>query len=328
MLGKKGYLYIFLILTSIVLLTYFVVPPDFEKNTVASLSDISFYQKIFSPEENSKPISLLFVGDIMLDRSIRKDGELYGYENIFACLEEEFKKHDEVIGNLEGTITSNKSVSRDAEYLSPESYRFTFDKKSVEKLRNIGLSIVSIGNNHIRDFGNDGITQTIQSGSEINLDIFGDPRTSSQRYIIKNIEGNRVAFIVYNQFFGTVNQTLEDLEVAKKTSDIQIIFTHWGDEYLPVREDIKTLAHNFVDKGADLIIGTHPHVIQENEKYKDIEIFYSLGNFIFDQYWEEAVRNGLLVTVLIEDKKIISTQKIFSESIRHKGTCLKTPPTP
>lgn len=327
MLDKKGYLYIFLILVSIILMIYFGVPSDFEKNTVASVSDISFYQKIFSSEENSKPTSLLFVGDIMLDRTIRKDGELYGYENIFACLEEEFKKYDEVIGNLEGTITSNKSVSRDAEYLSPESYRFTFDKKAVESLKNIGLSIVSIGNNHIRDFGNDGIIQTIQAGFDLELDIFGDPRTSSQGYIIKNIKGNRVAFIAYNQFFGTVNQTFEDLEAAKKASDIQIIFTHWGDEYVPVRGGIKTLAHNFVDKGADLIIGTHPHVIQENETYKGVEIFYSLGNFIFDQYWEEAVRNGLLVNVSIEDKKIISTQKIFSESIRHKGTCLKTSPT-
>jgi poly-gamma-glutamate capsule biosynthesis protein CapA/YwtB (metallophosphatase superfamily) len=72
-----------------------------------------------------------------------------------------------------------------------------------------------------------------------------------------------------------------------------------------------------------LIIGAHPHVIQEEEMYKSVPIYYSLGNFIFDQYWEESVRNGLGVHITIQDKKIVDRERVLFENTRHKGTCVK-----
>lgn len=324
MTPKKEFIFIlslsFLMPVILYALFVFYTPASFTKdaNTRIQIQDIP---SVFKKEE---PTSILFVGDIMLDRTIRKDGENYGYSNLFSCLQDEFSKYDEVVGNLEGTITNFQSVSRDAAYEAPESFRFTFDTEAVQALTNIGLSTVSIANNHIRDFGEKGIEQTISNAKSLNVSIFGDPRLTEQTYLLKEINGTKVAFIPYNQFFGTKEQTLNALIETQNISDIQIVFAHWGDEYTPVKSEIKILAHDFVDLGADLIIGAHPHVIQENEIYVGVPIYYSLGNFIFDQYWVESVRTGLGVSVEIKNKKISNTQNIFFESKRHAGTCKKT----
>jgi gamma-polyglutamate biosynthesis protein CapA len=322
---KKEYLLIFLFSVGISLISYVISYSYLEKKSIEENSIEKVPQLKTDSKSESKTTSLLFVGDIMLDRTIRKDGESQGYKNLFSCLKDEFAPYDEVIGNLEGTITNFSSVSRDAAYESPESFRFTFDKDAATALVEIGLSIVSLANNHIQDFGNGGIAQTIQHANELKLLTFGDPRPQSTRYVIKQINDIKIAFIPYNQFFGTKEQVYEDLKNTKDSSDIQIIFAHWGDEYVPVRSDIQTLAHTFVDVGADLVIGAHPHVIQEQEIYKGSRIYYSLGNFIFDQYWEEAVRSGLGVSVTIQDKKIMDFKEMYFESKRRGGTCEKAP---
>jgi poly-gamma-glutamate synthesis protein (capsule biosynthesis protein) len=238
-------------------------------------------------------------------------------------------KRRAVIGNLEGTVTNFESVSRDASYQAPESFRFTFDIKGVQALKDIGLSIVSLANNHIRDFGDEGIRQTIENTNKLGLHTFGDLRKNiSQRFLIQKIGDTTFAFIPYNQFFGTKEQTFEDLKNTQSISDIQIIFAHWGDEYVAVRADIRSLAKSFVDNGADLIIGAHPHIIQEYEIYEGVPIYYSLGNFIFDQYFQEDVQKGMGVNVLFENKKISTTTEIYFKNTRHKGTCMEKPPVP
>jgi poly-gamma-glutamate synthesis protein (capsule biosynthesis protein) len=315
---SKKYAVLILILLSISFALFYFFKK--KSSTIIEPAIISIIKKEIQIQE---PISLLFVGDIMLDRTIRKDGEAYGYENLFSCLANEFSKYDEVIGNLEGTVTDFESRSRDAAYQSPESFSFTFDPLAVLALKEIGLSIVSLANNHIRDYGNEGISQTVSNLMNLEIDFFGDPRAEGRTYFIKDIKGTKIAFIGYNEFFGTKEETLEDLLKVKTSSDIQIIFSHWGNEYTEVRPDIKAFAHTLVDSGADLIIGAHPHVIQEVETYKEVAIYYSLGNFIFDQYWEEAVRDGLGVHIKIQDKKIAERENIYFESMRHKGTCLK-----
>lgn len=319
--------FVFIFALSVILL----LPSLFEFFYFKNLNSNSTNFKDNLPELNilkDEKFSILFVGDIMLDRTIRKDGEAQGYEELFSCLTNEFSKYDYVIGNLEGTITDYESVSKNAEYLSPSSFRFTFDKNAVKALVDIGLSAVSIGNNHIKDFGNEGIEQTVQKAEELKLITFGDPREGRVRYKILNIKDTNIALIPYNQFFGTTEQTLEDLFNTQKNSDIQIVYTHWGNEYVEANQVTKSLARNFVDSGADLIVGTHPHVIQESEIYKNVNIYYSLGNFIFDQYWEESVRKGLTLSVTFDNKKIISIEEKIIESKRNAGTCFKNAPLP
>lgn len=312
---------------ALILLVSFVLPVT--TYAVASNLMENAYWKAATPitealkTDHKPPSKILFVGDIMLDRDIRLGGERKGYDELFSCLPDMLAGYDRVIGNLEGTITDNQSVSAGAPYESPESFRFTFDVDAVRALKQAGLTTVSIANNHIRDFGNDGIAQTVANLTQLGIPYFGDPRSDGQKYVVEDIKGTRVAFVGHNQFFGTKEETLAALSQASAESDLQVVFPHWGDEYVPVRPDVRQLAHEFVDAGADLIIGAHPHVIQEDEIYNDVAIYYSLGNFIFDQYWEPAVSTGMMVEIEIIDKQFSIGKKIQTQSIRHSGTCLK-----
>lgn len=84
---------------------------------------------------------------------------------------------------------------------------------------------------------------------------------------------------------------------------------HAGTEYTPKhREDQEEFAHRMIDSGADLIIGTHPHVAQDFEYYKNGVIFYSLGNFVFDQYWSTETQQGLTVNINFDYNQIQSFQ--------------------
>lgn len=314
--------YIFVVMLSITLPIVFYFLILFILNTRTTQTTEAEYNPFGITEEIEKePVKLLFIGDIMLDRTIRKDGERYGYSNLFSCLEATFSQYNSVIGNLEGTVTNFESVSRDAGYEEPASFRFTFDAAAVAALKAIGLDTVSIANNHIKDFGEEGVIQTVKNLGALEVDFFGNPLSKQERWLIKDVNGVRVAYIPYNEFFGTKEETFADLQSTIQSSDIQIIFAHWGDEYVPVREDIRELAYDFIESGADLIIGAHPHVIQEKEVYQGATIYYSLGNFIFDQYFQEDVTEGLAVGVEIFNNKIISFTEHKIKSKRHEGSC-------
>jgi poly-gamma-glutamate synthesis protein (capsule biosynthesis protein) len=99
-----------------------------------------------------------------------------------------------------------------------------------------------------------------------------------------------------------VAKTLQDIQNVKQEKiDRLIVYTHWGKEFTDVPEaDIRNLAHQFIDAGADLIIGSHPHVIQSQEEYRGKKIYYSLGNFIFDQFFDPRTQKGLVVTAEIQ----------------------------
>jgi len=92
---------------------------------------------------------------------------------------------------------------------------------------------------------------------------------------------------------------------TEKLADLIIVYPHWGTEYLTSHPDKRQtdLAHQFIDSGADIIIGSHPHVIQPIEIYKEKPIFYSLGNFVFDQYFSKETMQGLMLKLDIVKKE-------------------------
>ena len=97
----------------------------------------------------------------------------------------------------------------------------------------------------------------------------------------------------------------KSIKKGKEISDYVIVNIHWGTEYKPTSNARQQyLAHLFIDNGADIIIGHHPHVIQEMEIYNNKPIFYSLGNFIFDQYWSTPTQVGLGVGLVLYKDQI------------------------
>ncbi len=247
--------------------------------------------------------SLLFVGDIMLDRYIRELASTKRYDHFFSGVTSELNSVDMVIGNLEGPVTTHASVSYGTRSVSdPGHMRFTFATSTAEVLRRFNIEAVSLGNNHILDFGKEGYEQTINSLEQAGVAWFGGPYASSTNMRTLSIDGVTIALVAFNQFLGgNVVDTARTITEAERVADIVIVFAHWGEEYVAKPSPyIIPWARQFVDAGADLVIGAHPHVVLPYEEYKGVRIYYSLGNFIFDQYWMKEVRCGLGVRVDIE----------------------------
>jgi poly-gamma-glutamate capsule biosynthesis protein CapA/YwtB (metallophosphatase superfamily) len=252
----------------------------------------------------SDSIDLIFVGDVMLDRHIRLNARNRSQEFIFSDLSGLLRSADLVVANLEGPVTTNVSVSEGSAVGSPNNFRFTFDPSWVQTLISQNITVVSLGNNHIWDFGADGILQTKQYLDDGGISYFGaiSAQDQTDRWLLLELKGMKIALVNYNEFIpGGFQAALDDIAAARLAADLVVLYTHWGAEYqTTANQTIQTQAHRFVDEGADVIIGSHPHVIQQKEEYKGKIIYYSLGNFIFDQYFSDDVRKGLVVRMTID----------------------------
>lgn len=267
-------------------------------------------------EEENNEIKMIAVGDIMLSRAVeRKMIEYNDYKYPFLKIAERINKADIVFGNLETTIISGR-VIRDNEMI------FRADSKSVEGLKLAGFNILSIANNHIMNFGKSGLESTIKNLDENNISHIGAGIGKEEIYksVIKDIKGTKFAFLgfTYNSdqrrssngaVYGVANMEIkkmkESVEKAKLENDIVIVSMHAGTEYKTSSSLFQeNFARSAIDAGANLVIGGHPHVVQNVEKYKEGYIFYSLGNFVFDQMWSNETRLGAIAEIIFKDKKI------------------------
>ncbi len=135
--------------------------------------------------------------------------------------------------------------------------------------------------------------------------------------------GLPLSFVGYNEFGGSSPDEVAHL-VAKEKEEgrIVIVFAHWGTEYSTSAEDIRPVATLFAQQGAAAVIGAHPHVVGEQEKIGSTTVYYSLGNFIFDQYFSEAVRHGLTVLLTITKDGVVDAKEYPVELKRDGRTCL------
>jgi len=288
----------------------------------ANIVDTKPNYVVFKPEESSKVdgiITFIGFGDIMLDRSVRKLMDTNGLDYPFRNITSELKGVDYVFANFEGPIKehevhTSKSIS----------FRFKPDVSSVVK--NAGINIVSIANNHALDQGWGGRSDTMKFLKEAGVRYFGNPKNEAEgNTYIGQIGDKTIAFIGFDDTIFKIdgNKAREMIEKLKKVSDYVIVSVHWGVEYVHRPTERKQwLAHLFIDSGADAVIGHHPHVVQTMEIYNGKPIFYSLGNFVFDQYFSQDTQEGLGVGMIINNNKmsiyllpyaIIKSQPVFME---------------
>lgn len=267
--------------------------------------------------------TMLFVGDMMFDRTIRSVAEARGGDYLFSCISEYMRGFDAVVGNLEGPITGNPSVSRTTRPGDDGNTVFTFPTSTAGLLARNGVGIVSLANNHIFDFGRAGVRETGESLRSAGVRYFGDPLDPSGKSVMARVGDFSVALVGFNAFLGvdSVKGTVEEIVRLRPGVDRVIVFAHWGDEYVPANEFQRATARAFIDAGAGAVIGAHPHVIQESESYGGGAIYYSLGNFIFDQYWDESVRRGMVLEVAV-GREGLSFLPRFVTRERGSGPCL------
>ncbi|MFH1183062.1 MAG: CapA family protein [Candidatus Moraniibacteriota bacterium] len=252
--------------------------------------------------QKNKPIEILFTGDLMFDRYIRQVATKKGNDYIFSGVKNLLTGSDLVVANLEGPLTDYKSVSVNTKVDEKNNLIFTFDPSLATTLAELNIKLVNIGNNHILNFSPAGAEQTKAYLLAAGVNFFGDTGATEKKYWVKEINGRKIGFVNYNfSVKGSTQNALGDIQLAKQEADLVVVCPHWGTEYKTGGPGaaVRSLAHQFVDTGADLVIGTHPHVIQSSEVYQGKKIYYSLGNFIFDQYFSQETQKGLAVRVKI-----------------------------
>jgi poly-gamma-glutamate synthesis protein (capsule biosynthesis protein) len=283
------------------------------------------YQEVLTGLLKEEEISLVFVGDIMLDRGVEGSVRRAGGDYTFAFAHvSSLKEADLLFGNLEGPI-SDKGQDRH------NLYSFRFAPESLKALIDAGFDVLSIANNHIGDWGREAFTDTISRLENGGIVPVGDVHDTAGDTALKT-------FRVKNTTFGFLGFTdvgpnwlgsgsLPQLAIAspekvetlvKKHSprvDYLIVSFHFGNEYeeAPSARQ-KLLAQTAINSGAQLVIGHHPHVIQPIEKYKDGLIAYSLGNFVFDQNFSDETMEGRVLEVVVKNKK---TDTYYEHLIKH-----------
>jgi poly-gamma-glutamate capsule biosynthesis protein CapA/YwtB (metallophosphatase superfamily) len=256
--------------------------------------------------QTKKQIKILFVGDMMFDRYIREAVGKYGkedYDYVFKQIKEKLSEYDLVIGNLEGPVTEKSSVSVGTAMDEKDNFKFTFDPAVAGALAENNIKLVSLGNNHILNQDEGGLLQTKKYLDEAGVQYFGDTGDDEEEFIVKNIGGIKIGLVNYNYSeAGSFEKSIADIGAVKKKSDVVVVYPHWGTEYRvgDPGQKIKAEAYKIIDAGADLVVGTHPHVVQASEAYKGKKIYYSLGNFIFDQYFQKETMEGLGVELTIK----------------------------
>lgn len=274
-----------------------------------------------SEDENEAIARVLIVGDLLYDRSVRTAADAKGDDFIFSCLADSFAQYDLVIANLENPVTDNPSVSVGTTPASPNNYRFTAPVRVADVLARHNIRAVTIGNNHVRDQGDEGIAQTRATLLSSQILAVGDPTDRRNTAATFRVNDVPITLVSYNEFFGSQAWSLAAI-ASSSAERITIVMPHWGDEYATTSAPRQqTLARQFVDAGADLIVGTHPHVIQEHTTYKDVPIYYSIGNFIFDNYDNYDVTHGIALEVIMTHEGIQNITEHPIVLTRDRRTC-------
>jgi len=268
-------------------------------------------------------IKLLFVGDIMLDRSIGE--RIKNGEDPFQNVQKTFDNYDAVIGNLE------TSVGEKGEKAVGKLYTFQSSPSSLSTLKKSGFKAVSLANNHTMDYGKFGLEQTLTSLDQSGVNYFGAGKNSEEAFspFVFKIKDQPVAIIRINDIetnygnsgensYGSAYFNFPKIQDSLNKIDGKIpviAMPHWGTEYsLQSSSRQENLAKQLFNSSVDLIIGGHPHVVQNIDEVDGKTVYYSMGNFVFDGMGGMPnATKAQMIEVVIENNQIISTRPIDVE---------------
>ncbi len=275
-----------------------------------------------TPEPVHKKVSMIFVGDIMLSRQVGDKITASGdWRYPFLRIGDFLRSADITVANLENPV-SDRGVRVGS------IYSFRADPRTIVGLTYAGIDIATLANNHIWDYSREAFLDTMMHLKNAGIEYNGAGYTfdEAHRGVTKTVNDTTITFLAYTDLisrqvaattttpgvsFLVREQVKADIAAAKLKSDLVVVSYHMGDEYQTSHNASQAIIYKeAIDAGADLIIGHHPHVVQEVEPYKNGWIAYSLGNFIFDQYFSAETMRGLALKVLVTDKKISSVESI------------------
>ncbi|KNB72565.1 CapA family protein [Brevibacillus reuszeri] len=259
------------------------------------------------PEEPT--VALTFVGDVMMSGNVEKRLLEKGFDFPFAHVRSVFLQDDYTIANLETPVTLRGTPSENKEFVYKSA------PESVPAMKAAGIDAVNLANNHSMDQGVEGLLDTFAALDENQIAYVGAGKDAKRAYAPVYVEkkGIRIALLGFSRVIPEVswyagkNQpglaatydpelAVKAIQEAKKNADLVVVIAHWGKEKVDFPVDHqKMLARAYIDAGADLIVGGHPHVLQGFEQYQDKWIAYSMGNFIFTRAVEPKTWDSMVL---------------------------------
>jgi poly-gamma-glutamate capsule biosynthesis protein CapA/YwtB (metallophosphatase superfamily) len=272
----------------------------------------------------SQEIKLLFAGDLVVSNELSMD-PFFDSKNFISL----FNEYDYKILNFEAPIIDNNC--KPAAKIGPslfqkKGWQFFFSENR--------FNIASIANNHIMDYGKKGLELSINELKKLNVITLGASLEADSIYKPVIISKNNIKIALFTACesnfgvfhdgisnFGTTGlcspKLKEAIKLEKEVVDFIILFTHCGleMEFIPLPE-WREIFRQFINSGVDIIINSHPHVIQGKEFFLQKPIYYSLGNFFFNQPLQKQPQwnQSLLVGVSLKKEGIIETKEYFVES--------------
>lgn len=253
--------------------------------------------------------SIWMVGDVMLSRQVGERLTLRGGDFPWVNFIEHFSG-SYVLANFESCFSKTVLFN----YAAP--FRFPVRPELSTALAKNGITHVSLANNHALDCGHADLGYSRRHFFDSGITAFGHPLTLSDESVAYLTLGEqRIALIGLHTLFSepTKSEISAIIASTTKQSDMQVVFVHWGEEYQALSSaKQRSMAETLAQAGVDLVIGHHPHVVQPIERIGDTVVLYSLGNFIFDQYFSEAVQTGLTVQLDASDRLSLSLYPVTS----------------
>jgi len=292
----KRFITILLLLLSFLLLIFFIFlqpskKTEFKESIIDSVSLLPI-----SP----KKVQIILAGDIMLGRSVLiKSIDKENNPNYpFLGVSEFLLSADLVFANLETPVVTNCPRFE-------HGFTFCADPRMVEGLVYSGVDIVSLANNHMLNFDKEGLEDTKKYLTNSNI-----LYTGINNLAIKKVQDTTFGFLGFD--FTVDVPTQKDWDLIKDSNskvDVLIVGVHWGEEYKDkANNNQRAWAKKMVENGADVVSGHHPHWVEDYELIDGKPVYYSLGNFVFDQMWSEETKKGLLVKLTFEDEKIVNEE--------------------
>jgi gamma-polyglutamate biosynthesis protein CapA len=252
-------------------------------------------------------VTATMVGDIMFGRHVEEVTDRHGQEHLFRFVKPYFDQADYSTGNFEHPVTWSADYDKQEKYIHLQT-----KSRSVETLKKLNFSVLNAANNHSMDYLENGLNDTIGTFNQYELDVIGIGKNSDEagRIDYKMVNGIKIATLGFTDAYVAGSGATQSkpgvlrakpeifiplINEAKENADLVVVHAHWGQEYeTEISQRQKKLAEAMADSGADIILGHHPHVLQSVDVYKDTVIFYSLGNFIFDQGWSSARESAIV----------------------------------
>jgi poly-gamma-glutamate capsule biosynthesis protein CapA/YwtB (metallophosphatase superfamily) len=266
-----------------------------------------FHPTYNAPADPSKIRTLLVTGDVIPARGV----------DYFATVRHDFlwpfrptaaytKNADITYINLESPLFAGCPVN------PGPSFTFCGDARFVDGLTLMGAKVANLANNHLSNYGAEGITLTEQL-----LNSHGILTSGLGPVAVIDVRGIKFGFIGFNGVGRAIDKEAlkEGIARARQLADIVVVQFHWGKEYerqpmpdrgVPTPDDPVVIGHLAIDWGADIVIGNHPHWYQGIEIYRGKLITYAHGNFVFDQMWSEETREGVIGTYTFYGTQLVA----------------------